>query len=251
MCGRMTLTTSDIADVAADLAAEVEAENAGRYRARFNVAPSDTHWIVDSRAGRRILHPAVWGYLVAGPTKPVSLINVRGEQLATGRGFRAAFAGRRCVVVSDGFLEWTKAGREPFWFHRAAGGLVLLAGLAQDATEAAPLPPQLPSLASPLAQPVRPPRFTVITTRPNALVARVHDRMPVVLAPDAVETWLTAPPATAAALLAPAPDAALIATPVSKRINSVRNDDAACLAPRADPNPDSVRSGPRQRSLFD
>jgi putative SOS response-associated peptidase YedK len=250
MCGRMTLTTSDIADVAADLAAEIDTEDAARYRVRFNVAPSDTHWIVDARGGRRVLHPAIWGYLVAGPTKPVPLINVRGEQLATGRGFRAAFAGRRCVVVSDGFLEWTKAGREPFWFHRAEGDLVLLAGLTQDATEAPPPPSQLPSVSSPSALPLRPPRFTVITTRPNALVAGVHNRMPVVLTPDAVETWLTAPPATAAALLAPAPDDALIATPVSKRINSVKNDDAACLAPRAGPDPRSVLEGPRQRSLF-
>jgi putative SOS response-associated peptidase YedK len=138
---------------------------------------------------------------------------VRGEQVGSGHGFRAAFESRRCAVVTDGFFEWD-AQRHPFWYHRAAGGLVLLGGLYQDASAGD-----------------RDPRFTVLTTRPNRLIAAVHDRMPVIVPDARLDDWLTAAPAEAAALIRPAPEEALIATPVSRRVNSVAHDDAACLAP--------------------
>ena len=148
---------------------------------------------------------------------------MRGEQVASGHGFREAFASRRCAVVIDGFFEWNKQ-RAPFWYHRADGGLILLAGLYHDV------------LAGEHEQ-----RFTVLTTRPNKLISVIHDRMPVIVPEARVDDWLTAPPAAAASLIAPAPEDALIATPVSRRVNSVKNDDAACLAA---PQPDA------QGSLF-
>ena len=81
----------------------------------------------------------------------------------------------------------------------------------------------------------------MLTTRPNKLVAAVHDRMPVILPVGQVDDWLTAPPDKAATLIRPAPEETLIVTPVSKRVNSVKNDDPACLAP----------AGPEaQRELF-
>jgi putative SOS response-associated peptidase YedK len=81
----------------------------------------------------------------------------------------------------------------------------------------------------------------VLTTRPNKLITPVHDRMPVIVPATRIDDWLTGPPAAAATLIAPAPEDALVATPVSRRVNSVAHDDAACLAPAA---PDA------QRSLF-
>jgi putative SOS response-associated peptidase YedK len=226
MCARVTLTVDDIDELADVLDAELAPEDARRYKRRFNVAPSDTHWIVEPGADRRVLAAAKWGYVPASPPgrarKP--LINVRGEQVGSGHGFREAFAARRCAVVTDGFFEWD-AGRHPFWYHRPDGGLVLLAGLYQDAA----------------AGGGGDPRFTVLTTRPNRLIAAVHDRMPVIVPAARLDDWLTAAPAEAAALIRPAPEDALIATPVSKRVNSVANDDPACLAP-ADAD--------AQRSLF-
>jgi putative SOS response-associated peptidase YedK len=115
-------------------------------------------------------------------------------------------------VVIDGFFEWNTQ-RAPFWYHRADGGLILLAGLFHD---------KLPGEDDP--------RFTVRTTRPNTLISAIHDRMPVIVPAARIDDWLTAPPADAAALIGPAPEDALIATPVSRRVNSVKNDDAACLA---------------------
>jgi putative SOS response-associated peptidase YedK len=229
MCARVTLTIEDIEELADALDAELSPENARLYKRRYNVAPSDTHWILEYGADRRVLAPAKWGYLPTssaqrGSTrarKPV--INVRGEQVASGHGFREAFASRRCAVVTDGFFEWN-ARRAPFWYHRADGGLVLLGGLFQGAADGDPDP-----------------RFTVLTTRPNKLIAAVHDRMPVIVPAARIDDWLTAPPADAATLIHPAPEDALIATPVSRRVNSVAHDDPACLAPPA-PDP--------QRSLF-
>ena len=155
MCARVTLTIDDIDEIAGMLDAELSPEDARRYKRRYNVAPSDTHWMLEYGADRRVLVPAKWGYVPTSPPgrarKP--LINVRGEQVGSGHGFREAFASRRCAVVTDGFFEWNQR-REPFWYHRPDGGLVLLAGLFQGAADAE-----------------REPRFTVLTTRPNKLIA--------------------------------------------------------------------------------
>jgi putative SOS response-associated peptidase YedK len=227
MCARVTLTIEDIDEIAGMLDAELSPDDAPRYRRRYNVAPSDTHWMLEYGADGRVLMPAKWGYLPTGrsgrPREP--LINVRGEQVASGHGFREAFASRRCAVVTDGFFEWNER-REPFWYHRPDGGLVLLAGLFHEA---------------PAATRDRVPRFTVLTTRPNKLIAVIHDRMPVIVPAEHIDDWLTAPAPEAAALIRPAPEDTLIATAVSRRVNKVANDDAACLAP---PQPDA------QGSLF-
>ena len=228
MCARMTLTIETIDEIADTLDAEVAPDDARRHKRRYNVAPSDRHWILESGADRRVLAQAQWGYLPTSPQRGSArarkpLINVRGEQVASGHGFREAFASRRCAVVIDGFFEWNEQ-RAPFWYHRPDGGLILLAGLYQ------------PALAG-----EDDPRFTVLTTRPNKLISAIHDRMPVIVPTARIDDWLTAPPADAAALIGPAPEDALIATPVSRRVNSVKNDDAACLAA---PQPDA------QGSLF-
>jgi putative SOS response-associated peptidase YedK len=225
MCARVTLTIDDIDEIAGMLDAELAPEDARLYKRRYNVAPSDTHWILEYGADRRVLAPARWGYLPssAGGRARKPVINVRGEQVGSGHGFREAFASRRCAVVTDGFFEWN-GRRDPFWYHRADGGLVLLAGLYQGAADSE-----------------RDPRFTVLTTRPNKLIAAVHDRMPVIVPAARIDDWLTAAPAEAATLIRPAPEDALIATPVSRRVNSVAHDDAACLAP---PQADA------QRTLF-
>lgn len=223
----MTLTREDIHEIADELGAEIAEDDARLYRPRYNVAPSDQHWILRGDGDARVLVPAAWGYLASG--RP--LINVRGEQVGSGRGFREAFQARRCAVVTDGFFEWNER-REPTWFHRPGGGLVLLGGLYQRPTEAG-----------------APPRFTVLTTRPNRVVGAIHDRMPVTLDPAdpaALQDWLAAAtPAPLARLLAPAPEALLVGTPVSRHVNSVRNDDPSCLAP-----PDGDRAAPAQQRLF-
>jgi putative SOS response-associated peptidase YedK len=224
MCARFTLKKRKMKDVVDELDAEIADDDVPLYRPRYNVAPTDVAWIVELGGDRRVVRPATWNYLVSSG-RP--LVNLRGENVGSGRGYRDAFVDRRCVVVADGFYEWPGKGQAPTWFHRPDDGLVLLGGLYQR----------------PSGDDVHA-RFTVLTTRPNALVAKVHDRMPVIIPATALDAWLGAAPAEAARLIGPAPEDALVATPVSKHVNSVRNDDPACLAPAAPVEP------PRQGSLF-
>jgi putative SOS response-associated peptidase YedK len=190
------------------------------FRPRYNAAPSDTLWILRHGGDRRVIAPAIWGYRAKG--RP--LINVRGESVGAG-GFREAFASRRWGVVVDGFFEWNKL-HEPTWFHRSDGGLIVLGGLYQiDSVVGGPL------------------RFTILTTRPNRLVAAVHDRMPLLVPSARIDDWLTDESPRGVDLIGPAPDSVLVATPVSQRVNSVRNDDPECLQP-------VEHRGDTQRSLF-
>jgi putative SOS response-associated peptidase YedK len=213
MCARFTLRKKQIRDIAEALEAELGPDDEPLYRPRYNVAPTDLAWIVDHSGSGRALRAASWSYVVGDGAR--RLINVRGESVGSGAGFRDAFASRRCVVVTDGFYEWPGGkGRAPTLFHRADDGFVLLGALYQR----------------PRGDEAHP-RFTVLTTRPNASVARIHDRMPVIVPLPALDRWLAGAPADAAGLLAPAPDDALVGTLVSTHVNSVRNDDPACVVP--------------------
>ena len=129
-------------------------------------------------------------------------------------------------MPADGFFEWlgAKEARRPVWFHAPDGGLILFAGLYE-------------SWQNPQDQQWRR-SFTILTTSANGTVAPVHDRMPVILPPDRLDDWLHIPAQDPAAyakslrpLLAAAPEDALIATEVSRRVNAVANDDEACLTP--------------------
>lgn len=209
MCGRASLTTPDWETIRAILDAAPDEAEAAAWRPRYNVAPTQLHPILRRVDGERRLGRAAWGF---APVENRPVINARVETLAARPAFREALARRRCVVPVDGFFEWQ--GAQPFWFHRPDGGLLLLAGLWEEG------PPDAAGVARP--------RFVVITTAPNRLVAPVHDRMPAILPPDGIAAWLAAPAVDA---LAPAPDDALVATPVSPRVGSPHADDARLLDP--------------------
>lgn len=224
MCGRFTLTADNVEWVAARLGIAPGEGFAERYTPRWNIAPLQEHWIVDLDHEQRRIRHATWGLVnwwEPDRREGAKHINARAESIATRRPFHEAFAATRCVVPADGFFEWVGAAdaRRPFWFHRPDRELFVFAGLYVEA--------RLRGEAGPVAT------FTIVTTGANAVVAPIHDRMPVILADDdAIEQWLY--PRQSAqrlgALLRPAPDAFLAATAVSTRVNSVRHDDPACLA---------------------
>jgi putative SOS response-associated peptidase YedK len=147
-------------------------------------------------------------------------VNARAETVQRLSPFRDAFKERRCVVPADGFFEWTgpKEDRRPIWFHREDGGLILFAGLYESWR---PSPHEWERT------------FTILTTTPNALLESVHNRMPVILEDDAVDEWLYTRQSADSLmeLLKPAREGLLTGTPVSNRVNSVKNDDPECLAP--------------------
>lgn len=203
MCGRVTLTTPDVHEVARLLEARIAPADAALYRPRWNAAPTDRHWVVEPSPQGRVLLPARWGFRSGA-------INARSETVE--RGFRKPFAQRRVVVPADGFYEWTgpKSARRPVWFRPRAGGMLYLAGLAETLPDG--------RLG-----------FVVLTTEAVGEVARVHDRMPVLLSRENVQAWLERPDS---GLLVPAD--ILTGTEVSPRVNDVKNDDPSLLTP-ADP----------------
>lgn len=224
MCGRFTLTRQDRVELARELGVPADQVPESDYRPRYNIAPASRHWIVRMEYEDRELVPARWGLInhwAKDPKIGYRQINARAETLDKRPAFREAFRKKRCVVPADGFFEWAgpKGARQPIWFHRPDGGLVLFAGLGES-WQPAPGEWEL--------------TFTVITTAANAALEPVHDRMPVILPQEVVDEWLYPRQdslAALSALLLPARDDLLVGTPVSPRVNSVKNDDPACLEP--------------------
>lgn len=151
-----------------------------------------------------------------GGRKP---INARAETVATTGMFRAAFAKRRCIVPAGAFYEWQKlpdGRKQPYAIARQDGEPLALGGIWE-------------TWKDPDGELVR--TFAIITTPPNALMARIHDRMPLVLQRADWPLWLGEVEGDAAALMHPAFDDVLRAWPVSARVGSPRNNDADLLAP--------------------
>jgi putative SOS response-associated peptidase YedK len=225
MCGRFTLTVAPDA-----LLAELGLAPVEDFAPRFNVAPTQNVLAVAAgKGGERRLGVLRWG-LVPPWADDVSvgarMINARSETVGTRAAFREAFDRRRCLIVADGFYEWRKdEGRKvPLRFVRPDGQPFTFAGLwerwrQKDGTDLH--------------------TCTILTTTPNAVLAPIHDRMPVVIAPRDRDRWLdrAADGAAVADLLRPPPDDALEGYTVSDRVNAVSNDDAAVIAPQAEEPP--------------
>jgi putative SOS response-associated peptidase YedK len=191
---------------------------------RYNIAPAQAVLaVVAEGGGRRRPLLARWGLVPAwarqGSPAP---INARAETAHRSPLFRQALRRRRALVVADGFFEWRRRpdGRKtPVRFTLADGGLFAFAGLWEP-----PADPEAGEL----------PTCCILTTRPNALVAAVHDRMPVILRPEHEALWLdpgVTDPAALAVALQPYPAEAMAAYPVSPRVNSPRHDDPGCIRP--------------------
>lgn len=237
MCGRFTLTVPTFEDLAEVLGVDVAPDAAQvPYRPRFNVAPTDPSWIVRMNHGVRELMSASWGLIPRWSTHARQAgrpINARAETLATTPTFRDSVArGRRCVVVTDGFFEWEKVGKErlPFWFRPANDERLLLMAGVWDSWFDKEAEAKKTS-------------FSIVTTRASSDVTFLHHRMPVLLRDDdALAAWLDASPGlpeAASALFQPSPPGTLVPLRVSTRVNSVKNDDEACVAP---PTPEEIEA---------
>lgn len=220
MCGRYVLT-SPIEAIAK--AFEVESP-AVSWVARYNIAPG-TEIPVVRRAedGARELVPLHWGLVpswMKERPRDRPMINARSETAAEKPSFRAAMRRRRCLVPADGFYEWKKVrgGKQPCLMRRPADALFAFAGIGERWE--APDGSVLESCA-------------LLTTHPNATMAEVHNRMPVVLPPEAFSDWLdpAAPLDLLTPLFEPVGDDYFTIQPVSTRVNSPRHDDELCLAP--------------------
>ena len=221
MCGRFTQErpTSELAEI-------FEAEDlVGAPGGRFNVAPTDEAAVVVQRVDRRAVTAYRWGLIPHWAEDPKignRMFNARAETLATSPVFREALRRRRCLVPVDSFYEWRREGkvRQPFRVVGRDGWPLALAGLWSGWRDAD-------------TGEVRR-TFSIVTTGPNDLMRPIHDRMPVVVPPDAWERWLdpTIPdPGELQGLLVPAADGVLDAYPVSRAVSNVANDGPALIVP--------------------
>lgn len=214
---------------------DAEDREAEAFVPRFNVAPTDPVIVVLEREDGRVVERHRWGLIphwADAPNAGARMINARSETLMTSSAFRVPFRKRRCVVASDGFYEWRRrdGARDAFFMHRAdehggADSILPMAGLW--------------SVWRDPATGVWIRSCAVITTQASAQMAPLHDRMPVILAPEAWRTWLDpdeTDPDVLRGLLVPAPLGTLDITPVSSRVNSVRNDGPDLVEPFVQPD---------------
>lgn len=192
---------------------------------RYNVAPGQTAPVIRRESDIYAVSNLRWGLVPSWAKESkigYGLINARAETVSEKAGFRTAFRQRRCVVPADGFFEWQHQGRVklPWRFVLADNAPFVFAGLWET--------------WRPLGEASRSEEtFTIVTTTPNDLVARVHDRMPVILDSDAAAVWLdsSADPLDLRQLLQPCRADRLRSYRVSPIVNSGRIDSAECIKP--------------------
>lgn len=216
MCGRYTLTQTG------QLPAVFEISEI-RIPPRFNIAPTQSVPVVRLSEDRgRFLDCLSWGLVPSwakNPSMGARMINARSETVEKKPSFRDAFRRRRCLVPADGFYEWKKlsGGKVPHFIGMSDRSLFAFAGLWESNNRG---DHQLET-------------FTILTCQPNDLLAEIHDRMPVILPCEHYGRWLD-PSSDAGllnSLLAPYPAKEMTTYPVSRLVNSPRNDGPACIEP--------------------
>ncbi len=243
VCGRF-VSTSPPDDIAKYFGAtDVDESLLGPEGAtpNFNVAPTTDIYAVLEDGGVRKVEALHWGLIPfwAKEAKVGNrMINARADKVATSGAYKHAFRKRRCIIPADGFYEWTKPGaqrpgakpqerkhggqakKQPWFIQRPDGEPFAFAGLWEvwrpEGSE-----DELHSC-------------TIITGEPNDKMAELHDRMPVMLPPDAWDTWLDREQDDVdllGKLLVPAPSSLITFHPVSTDVNNVRNDGEHLIDP--------------------
>jgi len=216
MCGRYYLISP-----AELVATRFHAGEPPPFRPRYNLAPQqDAPVIVNSGARRLVMMR--WGLVPSwsrDATAGYKMINARAETAPEKPSFRGPFRKQRALIPADGFYEWKRerGGKTPFALRLATGEPFAMAGLWDRWRS--------PDGAEILS-------FTILTTSANALVADIHDRMPVILSREGEEVWLdpTAPSDGLKALMAPYPGT-MEAVSLSTAVNNPRNDGPEILRP--------------------
>ncbi|MDQ1373010.1 MAG: hypothetical protein QOJ09_348 [Actinomycetota bacterium] len=225
MCGRYVSSTPVGVLAERFQVAEVRADELGE---RFNVAPTDeVYAVAEGKDGTRRLGTFKWGlvpFWAKDPKVGSRMINARVETLQS--KFKRTLERRRCIIPADGFYEWQERPegqkKQPFFIHRKDTEPLAFAGLWEVWHDD----------DHPDREPLR--TCSIITTDANQVVARTHDRMPVMLPPEAWKPWLDVDQhdldVVQALLVAPPADE-LEVYPVSLDVNSVRNDGAHLVEP--------------------
>jgi len=228
MCGRFTLkTTAEEVETLFDL----DEADPRLLVPRFNIAPTQPIVVIRNGEIKREMVAMRWGLWpswVKDPNDFPLLINARADGVATKNSFRNAFKRRRCLIPASGFYEWQARGKgpkQPYWIAPPAARnsrVIAFAGLWEtwcgaDGSEVD--------------------TAAIITTDANRTLRPIHHRVPVVIAPDTFDDWLSdeTDQKDLLAMLVPPADDALEAVPVSDRVNAVRNDGPELVEPVEQP----------------
>jgi putative SOS response-associated peptidase YedK len=215
MCGRYAITLPP--EAMRSLFAYREQPN---FPPRYNIAPTQPVPVVRLENGARQFILMRWGFVpgwVKDPKDFPLVINIRGESVREKPSFRAAFIRRRCLMPADGFYEWHRTGQgrqaenRAYLFRKPDRGLFAFAALWE--TWSAPDGSEIDTVA-------------LVNGPANGLMAAIHDRCPVILAPSDYDSWLdpAATPDEAARLLQPPPDDLLEMVRIGNAVNKVAND---------------------------
>jgi putative SOS response-associated peptidase YedK len=223
MCGRYTLSSP--ADVLMALLKVDEVDADFSVEARYNIAPTtEVPCVGSTQEGRRKLRTLRWGLIprwAKDAKQAFRMINARSETVAEKPAFRVPFRRRRVLVPADGFYEWVKRGevKQPYLIRRVDRVPMVFAGIWERWT---------PKDGEPVDS------MSILTTEANQRLAEVHHRMPVILPEEHWSRWLDrseVDPDRLVPLLTARPDDELDFVAVSRRVNSVRNDDPSLLEP--------------------
>lgn len=214
MCGRYSLHSNpDVIALQFGLATPPD------FAVSYNIPPSSMLLVVrNSPESKPVAGKYRWGLIPQWAKDPAignKLANARGETVADKPAFRSAFRRSRCLVPASGFFEWKlSAGKKHPWYVRPKdAGLFGLAGITERWNG-----PDGPVHT-----------VCLITTAANALMAGIHDRMPVIVEPGDYAAWLDARYESPKTLLRPYPDSRMQAYPVSPRVNTPNNDEPALI----------------------
>ena len=220
MCGRFSIT-GDL-----DFYAEyfgVDEIRTEPLAPSWNVAPTDDVYVIAEHDNTRHIGSMRWGLVPHWAKDKKSIqINARAETVATTSMFRDSFSRKRCLIPSDGFYEWEPAeeGRTPHWVYRADGHPMVFAGI----------------WASRLDEETQQWERTcsILTTEAKGVISSIHHRMPVALDPDLWNSWLDreiTDTETALGLIRTIDPDEIMEHAVSKRVNTVKNNDPDLRAP--------------------
>jgi putative SOS response-associated peptidase YedK len=241
MCGRYTLKTSP--DVMMEL---FHVSSLPDLVPRYNIAPTQNVLVIRASTERPAEREAIWMRwgLIPFWAKDLSigsqLINARAETVSEKPAFRTAFAKRRCLIAADGFYEWQKLStgrKQPWWIHQPNETPFAMAGLWETWTER-----NSEDSALDADQPATPriiTSCTILTTEASNDVRPLHDRMPVILPPDAWQVWLgaSASPGQLRDCLKPLSAGSLQMDCVSQAVNRPGPESPDLLTPVPAPEP--------------
>ncbi|MEP7287002.1 MAG: SOS response-associated peptidase [Chloroflexota bacterium] len=219
MCGRYSITVPTEALI--ERFEAVPSPQVPRSEPRYNAAPSQNLPVLLNNGTRQIEYLR-WG-LIPHWSKDTStaykMINARAETLTSKPSYREPLRKRRCLVLADGFYEWQKTGKTktPMRMTLKSGEPFAFAGLWENWHD-----PESDLVVR---------TFTIITGKPNEVVAPIHDRMPIILLPKNEKIWLDNDAGEEAweNILQPYPADLMMAYPVSARVNATTNDDPSLI----------------------